>query len=132
MTLLGLILVPLIIQGYSIEAYGIIMIARFFIPLFLMSVIDFGLGEITSIAVSSYRENRKKYFLKNKLLIIFILLLLIGIIAGFFLFLLSSQIPNLFSLSGENHDNFSSLIKYTSFLQPLLFLLLFTKHMLFY
>ena len=130
MTLLGLILVPLIIQGYSIEAYGIIMIARFFIPLFLMSVIDFGLGEITSIAVSSYRENRKKYFLKNKLLIIFILLLLIGITAGFFLFLLSSQIPSLFSLSGENYDNFSSLIKYTSFLQPILFLLLFFEGIL--
>ena len=125
MSILGLFLVPIIIRGYSIEAYGIIMIARFFVPLFLMSILDFGLGEITSISISSHRENQKKYYLKNKLLIIFMTLVLIGISTGLLLNIFSSKVPYLFSLSGDNYENFSSLIKFTSYLQPVLFLMLF-------
>ena len=130
MSILGLFLVPIIIRGYSIEAYGIIMIARFFVPLFLMSILDFGLGEITSISISSHRENQKKYYLKNKLLIIFMTLVLIGISTGLLLNIFSSKVPYLFSLSGDNYENFSSLIKFTSYLQPVLFLMLFFEGVL--
>lgn len=56
--LLGLAVIPLIIQTWGVAEFGLIVIARLLLPSGMMAVLDLGLSEVATQIVARAREHR--------------------------------------------------------------------------
>src|SRR6266481_4824179 len=55
---LGVIVIPIIIQTWDVTEFGLIVLARLFLPSGLIGIVDFGLPEVTTQVVARAREHR--------------------------------------------------------------------------
>jgi len=56
--LLGLLVIPLIIQTWGVTEFGLIVISRLLLPSGMMAVLDLGLSEVATQVVARAREHR--------------------------------------------------------------------------
>src|SRR5436305_1068725 len=56
--LLGLLVIPLIIQTWGVAEFGLIVISRLLLPSGMMAVLDLGLSEVATQIVARAREHR--------------------------------------------------------------------------
>jgi O-antigen/teichoic acid export membrane protein len=56
--LLGLVVIPVIIRGWGVTEFGLIVITRLLLPTGMMAVFDLGLSEVATQAVARAREHR--------------------------------------------------------------------------
>ena len=54
-SVLGLLLVPYLIQHYGVAGFGVISLARLFVPLMGLGLFDLGFGELSTQAVARSR-----------------------------------------------------------------------------
>jgi O-antigen/teichoic acid export membrane protein len=55
--LLGIVVVPIIVRSWGLAAYGLIILARIFIPQGLLAIVDLGASEIATQAIARARVN---------------------------------------------------------------------------
>jgi O-antigen/teichoic acid export membrane protein len=55
-SIVGLLLVPVLLDAYGLELFGLLLLARLFLPVSGLAIFDFGFSEVSTQAVARARE----------------------------------------------------------------------------
>lgn len=94
-TILSLATVTLLVRGYGIDGYGIIILARLLLPSGVMGLLEAGFPEVTSRSVATAKADKDTSRIGKRVSAASLMALLIGSCAALVLLLLSDQIINL-------------------------------------
>lgn len=120
-SVLGLLLVPYLMSAYGVAGFGVISMARLFVPLMGMGIFDLGFGEIAAHSVARARVERDWEHAQAVLFQIFLLALFTGAVLGGLLYLLAASIGEWMSITGALRVHFQDALELTAVLLPLLF-----------
>jgi O-antigen/teichoic acid export membrane protein len=118
----GFLLVPVLVASYGLKAFGLIVLARLFLPGGLLFLFDFGFSEIASQAVAKARETREWESAAAEVGTLAILALGVGAALALGLLLGAGEIAALFARDGDLAGDFASVLRVTALALPALFL----------
>ena len=84
--LIGLLLVPVLVHAYSLAGFGLIIMARMFLPLAVLAALDFGVGEYVTQSVARARASADRSSCGRELCMAFCVALALGLFSGAALF----------------------------------------------
>jgi O-antigen/teichoic acid export membrane protein len=119
--LVGLWLVPVLIHAYGVSGFGLIMLARMFMPTAGIGLLDFGISEIATQTVSVARADKDWPCAKQRLQVLLIATVLLGILVGGILYFLAPWISRWLHVGETQSDAFTQVVQATAVLLPLLF-----------
>jgi len=120
-SVLGLLLVPYLIEIYGAAGFGVISLARLFVPLMGLGLFDLGFSEISTQATARSRATTQWSQGIDLIAISLVLSLILGVILGGILYAAASLIVGLFAVSSVFVGDFELALKFTGVLVPLLF-----------
>lgn len=118
---LGVIVIPVIIRTWGVTEFGLIVLARLFLPSGLIGIIDFGLSEVTTQVVARVREHRNWDVVGSQLLLLTILSVLLAIALSVPAWLAIPLIVSLFKIEPTHVASFAEILRYTVLANLLLF-----------
>lgn len=120
-SVLGIVLVPFLIRAYGVDGFGVIGLARLFIPLMGFGIFDLGFTEISTQATAKARATGN--WDEGAALLGLTLRIAVGVgaVIGLVLWLLSWQLVHWFSVPEGFQSDFLHAIWITAALLPLLF-----------
>lgn len=119
-SVVGLLIVPVLIGAYGLAGFGLISIARLFLPTAALAVVDFGYGEMATHSVATTRVTGDWIVCARRLCLNFLTAVIVGIVAGSILFLLSPWIPGWCRVPVEHHGELGEVLRVSAVLFPLL------------
>lgn len=119
--LVGLWLVPVLIHAYGVSGFGLIMLARMFMPTAGIGLLDFGISEIATQTVSAARADEDWLCAKQRLQVLLIATVSLGVLVGGSLYFLAPWIARWMHVGEAHSDAFIQVIHATAVLLPLLF-----------
>lgn len=120
-SVLGLLLVPYLIQVYSVAGFGVISLARLFVPLMGFGLFDLGFSEISTQATARSRATNEWSQGINLIALSLVLSLSLGVFLGCGLYVAASWMASLFSVHSMYVHDFELTLKTTAVFLPLLF-----------
>lgn len=120
-SVLGLLLVPYLVSAYGVAGFGVISMARLFIPLMGMGIFDLGFGEIATYSVARARSEGLWAKALAVLLQIVLLAFGLGALLGVGLYILAPLLGSWMSITGALFTQFQEVLELTALLLPLLF-----------
>lgn len=120
-SLLGIVLVPFLIKNYGVAGFGVIGLARLFIPLSGFGIFDLGFTEISTQTTAKARATGDWVSGGHLLGISLGFALTLGALLGIGLMVLAPYFVNWFSVSPEYADQFVAAVRLTAIVQPVLF-----------
>ncbi len=121
-SVVGLLLVPVLIAKYGLAGFGHVAVARLFVPVAALAVLDFGFGEIATQAVARARANGDWQRCARLLTLASVGSVGVGAAAGIGLFVASPWIPGWMSIAAADRPGLTGVLVATSVAMPLLFL----------
>lgn len=121
-SVVGLLLVPVLIGSYGLAGFGQIALARLFLPLAALAILDIGFGEIATHSVASARGDGDWARCSRVLTLDLLVALAIGLTSAILLWLASSYIPSWASVPAGDHAALARVFRVTALLLPLLFM----------
>jgi len=118
---LGLFAVGLIARSYGLAVLGLIVLVRIFLPTGILSLIDFGVSELTTQAIARGRV-RDWAVASEKVSLLTVIAIVTGLIAGGVLWMTSAPLAVVFRVAPEQTQAFVSILKTTAALLPITFL----------
>lgn len=103
-TVLSLATVTLLVRGYGIDGYGIVILARLLLPSGVMGLLEAGFPEVTSRTVAAAKANKDISRIGPRVSAASLMAICIGSFAAIVLLLLSDQIIRLVFHSAGSHD----------------------------
>lgn len=120
-SVVGLLLVPITIGAYGLAGFGLIVMAKIFLPTATLAMFDFGVGEYATQAVAAARANSGHERCGGRLAMATSAALVSGAIAGAALFFASPHLSQWLSVPSGDQAAFSTVIQMTAFALPVLF-----------
>ena len=120
-SVLGLLLVPYLIQHYGVAGFGVISLARLFVPLMGLGLFDLGFGELSTQAVARSRGLSTWSHGLNLLTLNLVVSFFVGGILGVSLYFLAPSLVGLFSIEGPFAHSLNEALKLTALFLPLMF-----------
>ncbi|WP_454626235.1 lipopolysaccharide biosynthesis protein [Bradyrhizobium cenepequi] len=118
--LLGLLALGLITRSYGLEALGLIVLARSFLPTGLLSLVDFGVSEVTTQAVA--RGSVGDWTVASeKVSLLAMIAAVTGIVSGVVLWSLGAKLAVAFKVDHEHSQAFISVLQVTALVLPITF-----------
>jgi O-antigen/teichoic acid export membrane protein len=121
-SVVGLLLVPVLLSAYGLEGFGQIALARLFVPLAALAVIDIGFGEIAMISVASARVDKDWGRCCRVLGLDMTAALLMGVASGVVLWSVASLVPRWAGLSVSDGSSLAFVLRFTAVLMPVFFI----------
>lgn len=123
-SVVGLLLVPLLVSAYGMEAFGIIALLRLFLPTGVLAVLDFGFSEIATLAVAQARVDGSWRRAGGQITLLFCLGLGVGALVAMGLTGYADLIGAALNIGPQYIDSFIEAIRVTGlcllFLYPIL------------
>ena len=126
---LGLLAVGLIAKSYGLAVLGLIVLVRTFLPSGFLSLVDFGVSEITTQAVARGRIGDWTVA-SEKVSLVTLIAAVTGITAGAALWVAAVPLAAIFKVAPAQADAFVSILTMTAFVLPIAFLGLVAEGML--
>jgi len=120
-SVVGLLLLPMLVSSYGMVQFGLITLARLFLPTAVLGLFDMGYGEIAAQVVAGARVNGNWSVVRAQLRLLAAILLVVSCIIGLSLFALDSLFCDWLHVDFAYRDDFSSLLRFTALVQPVLF-----------
>jgi O-antigen/teichoic acid export membrane protein len=111
--LLNLLLVPVIIAGYGLHDYGLIVLARVFLPTGFMALFDLGVSETGTLVVARARAMPGWERTAGQITLLFLTSLACGVTIGAALVTLGPQLSAWFHVDAGSREAFIRLIRVT-------------------
>src|SRR5580692_4112869 len=118
---LGVVVIPIIIRTWGVTEFGLIVLARLFLPNGLVGIIDFGLSEVTTQVVARAREHRDWAVAGSQLLLLTIVSVLLAAALSGLTWLALPVIVAWFKVEPAHVDSFTDILRYTAIANLLLF-----------
>lgn len=112
--LLGLVVIPVIIHAYGLTAFGLITLARLFLPTGFMAIFDFGVSETATLVIARARVSGSWTLASSHLSLLVAGSVALGVIAGGLLYAGSSMGNSLFRIDAAYHESFTAIVQATS------------------
>lgn len=122
--IVGLLLVPVLVAAYGMVGFGLIMLARLFIPSGGLGLLDFGISEITTQVVAMGRVDGNWGRVRRRLALLVLATLVVSFPAALLLGVFAPQLAAAFSVHDPQMVSFIEVLRCTSLLLPLMFLAL--------
>jgi O-antigen/teichoic acid export membrane protein len=113
-SVLGLLIVPVIVSTWGLTAFGLVVLARAFLPVGFMGVIDFGVSEISTQSVANARAGKNWDYAAQQISVTLLSACLIGVIVGIALLLGRDAITALFRVDAAHVQGFHAIIYMTA------------------
>jgi O-antigen/teichoic acid export membrane protein len=118
-SIVGFILIPVLVGSYGLKEFGLIVLARLFLPSGLFFLFDFGFSEIASQSVARARETKAWGDAAADIWTLLLLALGVGVVLGSVLFVAAEDLGRLFG-AGDT-GGFGAILRATGLALPLLF-----------
>ncbi len=119
-TILALATVTLLVRGYGIDGYGIIILARLLLPSGVMGLLEAGFPEVTSRSVAAAKADKDTSRIGQRVSAASIMAIIIGACAALVLVLLSDQIIHLiFHSAGPQQASMKGVVYVSALSLPL-------------
>lgn len=122
--LIGLLLVPILIDAFGLASFGLIMLARMLMPTAGMGLLDFGISEIATQAVSTGRAHDDWDTASSRMRVLGIATTLLGLLLSTLLYPSANLFATLMNVDVKHLDSFINVVQGTAVALPLLFLAL--------
>lgn len=119
-SVVGLLIVPVLIGAYGLAGFGMIAIARLFLPTAALAVVDLGYGEMATHSVATARVTRDWDGCARRLGLNLATASAVGAAAGALLFVLAQWIPGWCRVPAEQQAALTEVLQVTAILLPLL------------
>jgi len=119
--ILGLLAVGLIARSYGLTVLGLIVLVRVFLPTGILSLIDFGVSELTTQAVARGRVGDWSVA-SEKVSLLAAIAAVTGLVAGAALWLAAAPLAAVFKVAPEQAQAFVSILTVTALVLPITFL----------
>jgi O-antigen/teichoic acid export membrane protein len=123
---LGLLAVGVITRAYGLAVLGLIVLVRSFLPTGLLTLIDFGVSEITTQTVARGRVGDWSVA-GEKLSLLIVIAGLTGLASSIVLWAAAPTLARIFRVAPDQADAFVSILKITAATLPIGFLGLVTE-----
>jgi O-antigen/teichoic acid export membrane protein len=120
-TAIGLLVVPVLIGAYGLSGFGLIVLARVPLPAGAMGIVDFGIGEIATQAVSTARTLGDWGIARARLRVLACMTVAMVLVVGPSTFMLAMPASEWFKVPAEMRESFTALFQVTAIALPLLF-----------
>ena len=110
---LNLLLVPVLVAAYGLDTYGLIVLARVFLPSGF-AIADFGLSETGTIVVARARATGSWDSASPQLSLLLALSIVIALVMGILLLFSSTLLPAWLNVPDAHRDSFARLIWITA------------------
>ena len=121
-SVIGLLIVPVLLTTYGLAEFGLLTLARLFLPAAVLGLFDMGYGEIATQVVAQARVNGKWPVVRAQLRLLLSIVVAVGCTIGLTLFALNSLICDWLHVDALHRDDFATLLRFTALAQPVLFL----------
>ncbi len=119
--LVGLLLVPVLLGQYGLAGFGLIMLARLFLPGAGLGVFDFGISEIATQLVSTAHVDGDWPRARQRLSALTGLTLVTALLVASLLALFAPELADAFSVQANDRTSFIAVLGSTACLLPALF-----------
>lgn len=120
-SLVGLIVVPVLLNAYGLTLFGLIALARVWMPTGALGLLDLGVGDTATQTVARARPSDDWVWAYGQLAALTVIALTIGLAAGVSLHLGAETIARLLNVPGGEALIFSQVLRWTALFLPLLF-----------
>lgn len=120
-SVVGLLLTPLIVRTYGLAAYGVVTLARLFLPTGLLALVDLGLSEVAIQVVARAREDRDWRAARAQLTLLCLTSIGLGFAAAALLAVGATGLTAIFRTPPELSDALVRVLLWTAAALPVLF-----------
>jgi O-antigen/teichoic acid export membrane protein len=113
-SVLGLIAVSIIVSAWGLAPLGLIVLARTFLPVGFMAILDFGVSEIATQAIARARANSDWQAASHKISLVLGLAILIGATVSIAIASASDALVTVFHVDAEYADAFRMILYATA------------------
>lgn len=121
-SVVGLLLTPLIVRTYGLAAYGVVTLARLFLPTGVLALVDLGLSEVAIQVVARAREDRNWRAARAQMTLLCLTSTGLGLAAAALLAVGASGLTALFRTPPELTDALVRVLLWTAAALPVLFI----------
>jgi O-antigen/teichoic acid export membrane protein len=120
-SVVGLLLTPLIVRTYGLAAYGLVTLARLFLPTGVLALVDLGLSEVAIQVVARAREDRDWRAARAQLTLLGLTSIALGVVAAALLALGAGALTELLKTPPELSHELVRVLLFTAAALPILF-----------
>lgn len=120
-SVVGLVVVPLVVSEYGLTQFGIIALARLFLPTGLLAAFDLGFSENATQAIARARGDGQWPQAWRQTAQLVVIAAVVSIPIAVAVSLLSGHLADLFDVGAGNRASFVELLNVTAICLPLLF-----------
>lgn len=121
-SIVGLLLTPLIVKTYGLAAYGLVTLARLFLPTGVLALVDLGLSEVSIQAVARAREDQDWRAARAQLTLLSLTSIGLGGVAAGLLSAGAAGLAVLLKTPPELADELVRVLLFTAAALPILFI----------
>jgi O-antigen/teichoic acid export membrane protein len=120
-SVVGLLLVPFLLSAYGLTGFGQITLARLFVPLAALAIIDIGFGEVAMLSTAGARVDQDWGRCFRVLGLDAVAALLMGVASGVVLWAVAGLVPVWTGSPDTDQSSLASVLRVTAVLLPLFF-----------
>lgn len=113
--LLGLAVIPLIIQTWGVAEFGLIVISRLLLPSGMMAVLDLGLSEVATQIVARAREHRNWVQASRQIAFLGAISIALTLILSAAIWLATPLLVIMMKVDAAHLEAFTRIMHYTAF-----------------
>lgn len=129
-SVVGLLLAPLIVRTYGLAAYGLVTLARLFLPTGVLSLVDLGVSEVAIQVVARAREDHDWRAGGAQLTVLALTSVALGLSGALLLALGAEPLAWLLKTPPELREEFVRVLLFTASALPILFISLVAEGVL--
>lgn len=112
-SVVGLLIVPLLVGAYGIAQYGMLVLARLFLPSSMFGVFDLGFAEIATQAVARARVDGDWRRASGQIALLFLLAVAVGSALGAGIAANAGSIADILNIETQHHGSFVRILQVT-------------------
>lgn len=120
-SVVGLVVVPVLLGAYGLVVFGLIALARLWMPTGALGLLDLGIGETATQTIARARASAEWKWAGDQLAGLILIALCVGVSTGALLHFGAETLSSLLRVPSAEVENFSRILRITAWLLPLLF-----------
>ena len=112
-SIVGILLVPLLVSSYGLDAFGLLVLLRLFLPAGVLGALDFGVSETTSLAIARARVDGSWSRAKAQVSLLLLLSIITACVLAIVLVASAGHVATLFNVSIMYSQSFTDAVRVT-------------------